>query len=263
MKARVLELAAGALSAALLSAACAAPPAPLTARSFGSFRATDPTDIAAFWSDPGVLDVDHDGVTTRDEVLSQLPNEGGHVTRARIDRWGKLVALGVNESESGARYDLTLDHGRYRTDGYEPHGETQLIVHSGVGTRIHAQFTASRSGIDLTSLAAIGAAADEGDVQGTIELQAIGMSSPRISQLIPAASAISTLSVGYVLAAATLIRAQLYSPHDDIRLAAQVFGQRKPGAGLRVATSSIAQRGVPRGSPAAFRSKDPEVSSAR
>jgi hypothetical protein len=263
MKARALELATSAFCAAFLTAACAATPAPLTAKSFGSFRATDPTDVTAFWSDANVMDLDHDGATTREEILSQLPNEGGHVTRARVDRWGKLVALGVNESESGARYDLTFDYGRYRTDGYEPHGETQLIVHSGIGTRIHAHFTTSRSGIDLTSLDAIGAAADDGDVQGTLELQAIGMSSPKISQLIPLATEISSLAVSRALVAAARIKTQLYAPDDDVQLTVQVFGRRNPGPSLRIATSSIAQRGVPQGSPAAFRSREPEVSSAR
>jgi hypothetical protein len=233
MNARALELAASAFSAAFLIAACAAPPAPLTAKSYGSFRAIDPMDMRFFWGDEASMDQDRDGLTTRDEILSQLPNVGGHVTRARLDRWGKIVSVGESRSVSGARYDLTFDWGRYRSDGYEPDAETHVVVHSGVGTRIRAQFTTSSSGIDLTSLEAIGEAADEGDLEGTIELSTIGLSGRGIDESIPSVSSISSDAVYQILDAAQQLRAKLYNREADINFVALAFGQHNPAPALR------------------------------
>jgi hypothetical protein len=263
MNAHSLELAASAWCAAFLTLACAATPAPLTAKSFGSFRAIDPTDVTLFWNDVEVMDTDRDGVTTQAEVLSQLPNEGGHVTRARLDRWGKVVTLGESRSERGGEYDLNIDYGRYRTDAYEPHGESRLVLHSGIGTRIHLSFITSTGGVDLTSLEAIGAAADEDDVHGSIELQAIGISGAGISRLIPPSSAISSQSVRDVLAAAAAIKAQLHAPRPDVRLVAQVFGRRKPGPGLRVEPAQLTQPGAQQRHPVVLIPIEPELSSSR
>jgi hypothetical protein len=227
MDTRALHVACRPLCAALLAWGCAAAPKPLGDEALGSFRATAPRDVTTFWDRAGATDLDHDGITTKHEVLSQLPNEGGHATRVLQDDAGHVLAVGVNESVRGGRYEVTLDHMRYCTDAYAPGGEAPMIVHSGVGTRIQLRFVARRAGVNLTKLFAIAEAADDGALAGTIQLEAIGISGPGIERLIPRDGSISGESVYDVLEAAEAIRAKLNDSGDDIQLVARVFGRRK------------------------------------
>jgi hypothetical protein len=262
MKAHALHIAYGACCAVWLLAACAETPAPLSARSFGSFRAMDPLDLKVFWLRPADADLDHDGTTTNDEVLGQLPNEGGHVTAARVDRWGKLTALGVHTSDSGARYDITHDYVRYRADAYTSDVEC-VVVHSGVGTRIRARFVALRSGVNLSLLSAIGAAADEGDLEGTLEFETIGISGPEVARLAPMSTALSSQAVRAALAARESIRTKLRDDAGDFQLVAQVFGQRKPSPEILLAERSETRTSRVMTLPRALSTESPELSSAR
>lgn len=215
----------------------------------GSFRPIDPVDVNDYWDERWDMDADKDGKISIQELFGNFPNEAVRVSVRNIDSSGEMQGYGASSSVKGGRYEVTVDYVKYRTD---PHltGEKQgLIVQSGVGIRLRARITTFEAGLNITSLFGIGAAAKSGQLTGTLEFETIGIGGKAISPLVPLPSEISMESIQNAMQAAAAIKASMYSGEDDVKIVAQVFGEKSADPNVRFMPSSPAKSAPPGSGP--------------
>ena len=212
----------------LVLTSCGAPQqsAQLPTDPTSSFRPIDPVDVNDYWDERWDMDADGDGKVSIRELFSNFPNEAVRVSVRNIDSSGEMQGYGASSSVRGGRYEVTIDYVKYRTDPYVTDSKQGIIVQSGVGIRLRARITTFEAGLNITSLFGIGAAAKSGQLTGTLEFETIGIGGKAISPLVPLPSEISMESIQNAMQAAAAIKASMYSGEDDVKIVAQVFGEK-------------------------------------
>lgn len=178
--------------------------------------------------------------TRNQKLLDQLPDES---MRLAIGKNEKNVGLTYGSATTGyekSDYLVVLDYIKYTTKpkGFvkqtditgrlqyfvKPKVTPDLVVplHIGVGLRLTANVHVRKGTVDLGNLFALGVAAKDEKISGTLSIQTLGLSGPGVSPLIPIPSEINPTTIQNALVAIGAIKAKLYD--GDINVVPRVVG---------------------------------------
>lgn len=144
------------------------------------------------------------------ERRSLLPNQTATMTSYKLDTSGEAQYLTSTISGSAGIYRIVMDYALYRTDPLiDGAGNSLGQGRIGVGLRIKAEIQTFEAGIDLGSLIALGFAAKANKVRGRLEVSALGIQSPDITNLFPTPSTIDETSIQKALEALAAIKSKL------------------------------------------------------
>lgn len=152
-------------------------------------------------------------------ILRLFPNETARVYIEEYDRNGKLSFGNAGISREDHTYHIVVDYLKYRTDNI-----SDTVYVSGIGLRMRAKVTSQTSGVDLADLFALGAAASEKKLSGSLEFESIGISGPQISPLIPVPASLSPTAINASIQAFAAIKAKLYHDIKDVTVWPQIAG---------------------------------------
>lgn len=147
-------------------------------------------------------------------VLKLFPNESSRVYIEEFDQKKGFNAAGiVSLSKKDKLYVVTIDYLKYRTDRIDMN-----VFVSGFGLRMRAKIktTNKGGGINLSSLYALGLAASENKLSGSLEFDSIGVTGAEITPLVPIPSNLSMESIATAMQALASIKAKLYDGEVDV-----------------------------------------------
>jgi hypothetical protein len=102
-------------------------------------------------------------------------------------------------------------------------------VYVGVGLRLTATITVLKGSLNLSSLGAIAASVSAGDSSGSLVVQVIGVSGPKVSNLFPFVTTLDQTTIQNALVALGSIKAVLYD--DTTNVVPRVVGLSNPIGG--------------------------------
>ena len=149
--------------------------------------------------------------------LDLLPLHTDHVAVYNRELGGKISFATASTSAKGSAYLVVFDFLKSRVERvYNNKNEFIGMGHVGVGVRVKARITTSEAGVDLGSLAGLGLAASTKKVTGELLVQAIGIDSPSISDLMPFTSDISPASIQATMQALAAVKSKLWEKNTTI-----------------------------------------------
>ena len=95
-------------------------------------------------------------------------------------------------------------------------GPEFVPTYVGIGLRLTANLVVLQGSVDLGNLIAIGAAAQEKRVSGTLVIQTLGISGPSIAAIMPIPNEISASSIQNALVALGTIKGKIYDEATEI-----------------------------------------------
>lgn len=150
---------------------------------------------------------------TKEETLGFLADSYSKVVVSKLDAQGKLTYLaGALTGEKG-RYVAMMDYAKYYTEDVIEGGKRIGRVRTGVGLRLIATVVTTKAGVDLGGLLKIGLAASRNELNGSMEVRKMGVTSPEIDNLMP--GVLSTISEGTIQAALEAMAAVRAKFHDS------------------------------------------------
>jgi hypothetical protein len=172
--------------------------------------------------DPLEAKLENNGVeVTNCRILDLLPDETMRLAVGQVDLSGN-VSYGV--AKAGAerqRYVVVLDYIKSTTSSIKrpssqeaDAGPAFVPTYVGIGLRLTANLVVTKGNVDLGNLIAIGAAAQENRVSGTLVIQTLGISGSAV--VLPIPSDISVSSIQNALVAIGTIRSKIYDSATEI-----------------------------------------------
>jgi hypothetical protein len=172
-------------------------------------------------------------------INTYLPNHNASVVVMKKDMSGNLKFMNATLSGDAGSYRVLMDYMKYRiepiyslnevgTNGQSVYLGTGKV---GVGLRISADLVTLKSGIDLGSLFALGVAAKQGEIRGSLSVDVIGVDSKDITNLIPMNAVIDESSITQALQALASIKAKLHDP--DVVLTPHVIAIRRASTEIK------------------------------
>lgn len=165
-----------------------------------------------------------------DLINTYLPNHNASVVVIKKDESGSLKFLTATLSGDAGSYRVLMDYMKYRiepiySDANEAGKQEYLGTGKvGVGLRISADVVTYKTGVDLGSLLALGVAASQGYLKGSLSVDVIGIDSKDVTNLIPLNAVIDESSIQQALQALASIKTKL---HDkDVILTPHVIAVR-------------------------------------
>ncbi|MBC8082478.1 MAG: hypothetical protein H7Z21_04645 [Hymenobacter sp.] len=196
-----------------------------TYKSFHSFQPIDPTE---YQDKIAILDERNEIIfkdvrkLNKSEVLGFLVNETVLVSVGEFEGEGEMKFGPAGFTVSGRSYKVTMDYMKFATLAEERKQTVnrggQVLSPSlilgykrvGVGLRIIAYVTALESGINLGDLFALGIAARERKVSGTLILEVIGIKSGDVTASLPLPSEINQTTIQGAMQAMATIKSKIY-----------------------------------------------------
>lgn len=159
-------------------------------------------------------------------VLNGLPNETMLMAVGDVSADGKVTYLAASTGAKGRTYKVSLDYAKFRPEvgsGVDAGGTNHLFNYNvGVGLRITATFTTFDANVDLGSMFAIGLAAQQKRIAGTLSIETIGITGPSITPLLPMPSSIDTSTIQNAIQTMATVKAKMYD-EKDVSVRPQVF----------------------------------------
>ena len=153
-------------------------------------------------------------------LLAEFPNDAVSVAVREVKQ-GVSIAYGpAILSSKGSTYEVKVDYIKYRTKKYDDSDE---IVREGFGVRMIASVTTNEDNVDLGSLYALGVAAENSKLSGTLTMETMGISGETITPLIPIPSKIDVSTIQNVLQAAAAIKSKMYDESKGVTVRPQVL----------------------------------------
>lgn len=179
---------------------------------------------------------------TKDQLMDLLFDETMRLGIAEVTADAGVTFGPVSVGVAGRRYQVVVDYLKSATasfgvklstpsdDGWqqamlvERGGEVDRVVpvYIGVGLRLTADLYVVSGSVNLTSLLAIGAAAEAEQVTGQLVVQTLGISGPEISSLVPMPAKLDDSTIQNAILSLGAIRAKMY--HTETRLTPRVLG---------------------------------------
>lgn len=177
---------------------------------------------------------------TRERKLASLPDETMRLAIGQIDHKKGISFGSAAAGVAGNSYLVVLDYMKFTTRSYgvnktrdednkilvavtdAPNPDVVVPVYVGVGLRLTANVTVNEGRVDLGNLFALGVAAQEKKISGTLVIQSLGLSGAGVSSLIPIPSDINPTTVQNALMAIGAIKAKMYD--GDISVVPRVVG---------------------------------------
>jgi hypothetical protein len=147
----------------------------------------------------------------KDMLLNALlPNQECLSSTTQLNANGSVSFASAGITAEAGEYTSTLDYSMYRiepvsSDPNKPSGQ----VHVGVSIRVKADVVTTKAGVNIGSLMAIGAAAQESSASGKMQVYVIGIDSPDVIQLFPTPTTIDQTSIQKTLEAVASIKAKI------------------------------------------------------
>jgi hypothetical protein len=214
----------------------------LDASSVGKFLPIDPqrSDQVSYFDSSGKEVATTWSALPKEQILDLLSNQDAVITTSKVESSGSVKYLTSGITAEAGTYRVTFDYMNYRpidlTDPATkaPVGQGRV----GVGLRIKAEIETRKADIDLGSLIALGLAAKQGNVRGTLNVVALGLSSQDIRTLFPTPSQIDETSIQKALEALAAIKAKIGD--TATHLDPQLIAWRPSGTGA--ATTPLTKR---------------------
>jgi len=148
------------------------------------------------------------------EILMLLPLQSAVMTLDDTESKNKLSYLMASVTGDVGHYTLVMDYMKYRAEPIydELSGEFLGNGKVGVGLRIKAKVKTYKANLNLGSLLALGVESKNGNIQGEISIDIIGMDSKDITNLVPLTSQIDESSIQMALQALATIKSKIYEP---------------------------------------------------
>jgi hypothetical protein len=111
------------------------------------------------------------------DILANLPDTISQISVGQFNADGTLTYLAAKATASVGTYQVIMDYCQYLPETVTDSSTQQTIGQGrvGVGLRLVANVTTTKANINLGSLMALGVAADESQLSGTMTVQDIGI----------------------------------------------------------------------------------------
>lgn len=143
-------------------------------------------------------------------VITLLPIQSSSVIIRRTDATGSLNYLSGTISGEAGSYEVFMDYMKYKVDHIYDGSKYLGIGKVGIGLRIVAEVRTFKSNINLGSLLALGAQAQQNNLSGSIIIDVIGIDSKDVTNLLPLTSEIDQSSIQSALQALASIKSRIY-----------------------------------------------------
>ncbi len=149
-------------------------------------------------------------------IRKALPNQTSTTIIKKEGKDGKITYLSSSVAAELGKYEVIIDYAKYRSEFVE--GGFGKI---GVGLRIRANIETLKSAVNLNGLFALGVAASQEQVRGTITVDVIGIDSPGVNSLLPISLKLDETSIQTSLQALASIQTKIYD--DKVTLTPQLL----------------------------------------
>lgn len=152
-------------------------------------------------------------------IRETLPNQTSTTIIRKVNADGKVSYLSSFISAEVGKYEVIIDYAKFRTEMVnEEYGKV------GVGVRIRANIETLKKGVNLNGLIALGVAANQELVRGTISVDVIGIDSPGVNSLLPISLKLDETSIQTALQSLSSIQTKIYD--QDVKLTPQLLAVR-------------------------------------
>lgn len=189
-------------------------------------------------------------------IMANLPDETMRLAIKQINSDGKVSFAGASVGYEGNSYEVVIDYMKFTTRPFfiwykenvdtnklgdvirrhivilesdsanlarnPNHKKVTVPVYIGVGLRMTATIVVNKGKVDLSNLAALGVAAENKQISGSIVIQTLGVSGESITTLIPMPSDINTTTIQNALISLGSIKAKIYE--KDTELTPRIIG---------------------------------------
>lgn len=144
------------------------------------------------------------------ETLDFLADTRSKVSVSKVNSNGTLSYLTGSLSQEKGRYLAIMDYTKFFIEDMNEDGKNIGRLRTGVGLRLVADINTLKTGVDLGGLLKIGLAASREELTGSLEVQAIGVTSNEIDALLPGMlPTINEESIQRALEAMAAVKAKL------------------------------------------------------
>lgn len=168
----------------------------------------------------------------RDCWLSALPDGEDYVSVRDLTYGANAGFMGATISHKGSSYEIVSQWARFLVvqptdaNGIALDGEMHKV---GVGARVYAQIKTNTSGLNLGDLLGIAAAAEKGQVDGTLLFTIQGIHGKAVDTYTPRVSTLNQDNMRKVLDAIQSLKTLLHND-SDIYLTGRVLAMRRSGS---------------------------------
>ncbi|WP_306547151.1 hypothetical protein [Desulfobulbus sp.] len=173
-----------------------------------------------------------------DTRRKNLPNQTSTTTIKKVSGEGKITYLSATANAAAGTYEVVMDFAKYRSEpvydsgsgtvsgGTSVPNDTLLGYGKiGVGVRIKANVETLQSGVDLNGLFALGLAAKQSLLRGTISVDVIGIDSKGVNALLPVGVQLDESSIQASLQSLASIQTKIYD--GDVTLTPHLIAIRR------------------------------------
>ncbi len=173
------------------------------------FQPVVPIDWRSLGSEvTGIEDGDKDQV--KDEVLNMLPNESVDVVITKIKDNNTVEQTMNSTSEKNTSYIVTMDYMRYKNEQVQGEGEYAGMVKIGIGLRLTARITCKAKGVDLGSLFSIADAVAQGKINGSLNVDVIGIKNKDVTITVPIPGVLNQTSIQNAMQSLATVKSKMY-----------------------------------------------------
>lgn len=167
-----------------------------------------------------------------------LPNQTSTTTIKKLSADGKITYLSASASGEAGIYEVVMDYAKYRSEPVYDDGtgvqtgssgstNGKLLGYGkiGVGVRIKANVETLKTGVDLNGLFALGLAAKQQLLRGTISVDVIGIDSQGVNALLPVGVQLDESSIQASLQSLASIQTKIYD--KEVKLTPHLIAIRR------------------------------------
>jgi hypothetical protein len=175
----------------------------------------------------------------KQSVLNFVPNESMETTILKFTDSGDVEYFYSGRSVKKGTYRLIIDYNKYIIQSINNTLEGDCLGYAkiGIGLRIIANINALKNNIDISSLIAIGNAAKNGDISGTVGYEVIGIESKEITAILPINSEITSSINQVFLQAIGVVKGKIYD--EKTRLHPQIIAIKQTGCDVNVVVKNL------------------------
>jgi hypothetical protein len=183
--------------------------------------------------DPLPIDMNGNANADKLRILAALPDETMRLSIGYVENNGRITYGPIKAGVAGNNYVVVLDYlkfetksiaadvtdsetGRYAAVTSRNNPDLVVPAYVGVGIRLTANIFVNSGSLDLGNFFALGTAAENGQISGTLIIQTLGISGEGISSSIPMPSELSESSVQAAILTMGTIKAKLYEKQTII-----------------------------------------------
>lgn len=146
----------------------------------------------------------------REKVREMLPIQATTTTIRKVDSKGNVSYLIGEAAAQGATYQVTMEWSKYRIEPIKTGSQDGPVGKVGVGVRLKSEITDVKGSVNINGLFGIAAAAQAGQLNGRISVEAIGIDADNL--VLPVGLPLNESTVQQSLQVLAAIQTRLYEP---------------------------------------------------